>query len=259
MKMLKNRIIPFLLFDKHGDCVNTTQFQNRNYIGDILNNIRIFNEKNVDELAIFDLDASDIHSKINYNLLEKIASISRMPLTYGGGIKDISEMNQIIKLGIEKVCINTSSLVDKDIITKAAKKLGSQSISVCINYRKIGNEYFIVENNGIVVDQKIEDYLEQIQKKGVGEIILNSFNDDGKMQGYDLDFVKNVSQFISRPFINVGGCSSLDDIKELFKVSPYVAAGCSSLFVYKGIYKAVLINYPSDRQKEKLYNNQNYI
>ena len=259
MKMLKNRIIPFLLFDKHGDCVKTTKFQDRNYIGDILNNIRIFNEKNVDELAIFDLDASDIHSGINYNLLEKIASISRMPLTYGGGIKDINAMSKIIKLGIEKVCINTSSLVDKDIISKASKKLGSQSISVCINYKKIGNEYFIVENNGNIIGQKIEDYLKQIQKKGVGEIILNSFNDDGKMQGYDLNFVKNISKFISTPFINVGGCSNLDDIKKLFKASPYAAAGCSSLFIYKGIYKAVLINYPSDKQKEKLYNNQNYI
>jgi len=255
--MLKNRIIPFLLFDKNGDCVKTTQFQNRNYIGDILNNIRIFNEKNVDELAIFDLDAANIKSRINYNLLEKIASISRMPLTYGGGIKDIDSMNQIIKLGIEKVCINTSSLADKDIISKAAQKIGSQSISVCINYKKIGNTYFIVENNGIIVDQKIEDYLDQIQKNGVGEIILNSFNDDGKMQGYDLNFVKSISQFISRPFINVGGCSNLNDIRKLFEASPYVAAGCSSLFVYKGIYKAVLISYPSDTQKEELYHNQN--
>jgi imidazole glycerol-phosphate synthase subunit HisF len=257
MNMLKNRIIPFLLFDKNGDCVKTTQFQNRNYIGDILNNIRIFNEKNVDELAIFDLDAANIKSRINYNLLEKIASISRMPLTYGGGIKDIDSMNQIIKLGIEKVCINTSSLADKDIISKAAQKIGSQSISVCINYKKIGNTYFIVENNGIIVDQKIEDYLDQIQKNGVGEIILNSFNDDGKMQGYDLNFVKSISQFISRPFINVGGCSNLNDIRKLFEASPYVAAGCSSLFVYKGIYKAVLISYPSDTQKEELYHNQN--
>ena len=255
--MLKNRIIPFLLFDKNGDCVKTTQFQNRNYIGDILNNIRIFNEKNVDELAIFDLDAANINSRINYNLLEKIASISRMPLTYGGGIKDIDSMNQIIKLGIEKVCINTSSLADKDIISKAAQKIGSQSISVCINYKKIDNKYFIVENNGIIVDQKIEDYLDQIQKNGVGEIILNSFNDDGKMQGYDLNFVKYISQFISRPFINVGGCSNLNDIRKLFEASPYVAAGCSSLFVYKGIYKAVLISYPSDKQKEELYYNQN--
>jgi imidazole glycerol-phosphate synthase subunit HisF len=257
MKMLKNRIIPFLLFDKNGDCVKTTQFQNRNYIGDILNNIRIFNEKNVDELAIFDLDAANINSRINYNLLEKIASISRMPLTYGGGVKDIDSMNQIIKLGIEKVCINTSSLADKYIISKAAQKIGSQSISVCINYKKIGNKYFIVKNSGIIVDQKIEDYLDQIQKNGVGEIILNSFNDDGKMQGYDLNFVKNISQFISRPFINVGGCSNLNDIRKLFEASPYVAAGCSSLFVYKGIYKAVLISYPSGKQKEELYYNQN--
>ena len=257
--MLKNRIIPFLLFDKFGDCVKTTQFQDRNYIGDILNNIRIFNEKNVDELAIFDLDATNICSKINYDLLEKIASFSRMPLTYGGGIKDVNAMNKIIKLGIEKVCINTSSLIDNDIISKAAQKLGSQSVSVCINYKKIGNQYFIVENNGIVVDQKIEDYLYQIQKKGAGEIILNSFNDDGKMQGYDLNFVKNISQFISTPFINVGGCSNLDNIKELFKLTPFVAAGCSSLFIYKGVHKAVLINYPSEEQKEKLYYNQNYI
>ena len=161
--MLKNRIIPFLLFDKFGDCVKTTQFQDRNYIGDILNNIRIFNEKNVDELAIFDLDATNICSKINYDLLEKIASFSRMPLTYGGGIKDVNAMNKIIKLGIEKVCINTSSLIDNDIISKAAQKLGSQSVSVCINYKKIGNQYFIVENNGIVVDQKIED-LESFEK-----------------------------------------------------------------------------------------------
>lgn len=252
--MLRNRIIPFLLFDKKEDCIKTIQFQNRRYIGDILNNIRIFNEKKVDELAIFDIDATVLRSGINYELLKKIASISRMPLTYGGGIDNIEKMNKIIKLGIEKISINSSSLNDIDIISTAVKEIGSQSVSVCINYKKVDNDYYIVNNTGQIIDKKILDYIDQIQNCGVGEIILNSYLNDGQMKGYDLNFVKYISKFISTPLVIIGGCSNLENIKQLLRIGSHISAGCSSLFIYKGIYNAVLINYPSEKKKEYLFN-----
>lgn len=251
--MLKNRIIPFMLIDKNENCIKTVQFQNRNYIGDILNNIRIFNEKKVDELAIFDVDATNYNYPINYKILKKIASISRMPLTYGGGIKDINTINNIINLGIEKVSINSSCLSDTNIISKAAQEIGSQSISVCINYKKIDSKYFVVNNKGQIINQDIKDYINKIQISGAGEIILNSYSDDGMMKGYDFNFIKYVSETIYKPLVVVGGCSNLENIRQLFNISPNIAAGCSSLFLYKGIYKAVLINYPSEKQKNKLF------
>lgn len=134
--MLKNRIIPFLLIDKNTDTIKTINFSNRNYIGDILNNIRIFNEKEVDEIVVLDIDISNLNYKPNYEIISKIASVCRMPLTYGGGIKDVSTAKKLINLGVEKICICSAALEDVNLLKQISDEIGSQSLSVCINIKK---------------------------------------------------------------------------------------------------------------------------
>ena len=250
--MLRRRIIPFLLIDKNNDCIKTINFKDRKYIGDILNNIRIFNEKNVDEIVVLDIDASLNSYKPRFDLLKNIASVCRMPITYGGGVTDVEMSKKIINLGIEKICLNTAAITKPDLIKQISQEIGSQSLSVSINFRKINNEYHLVNNQGEKIKKNIYDFIQEIQKFGVGEIIFNSYNDDGKMSGYDLNFLKDALKNISVPSIIVGGCSNYEDIKKLFINYQNVAAGCSSIFIFKGKLKAVLISYPSEEDKKNI-------
>ena len=250
--MLRRRIIPFLLIDKNNDCIKTINFKDRKYIGDILNNIRIFNEKNVDEIVVLDIDASLNSYKPRFDLLKNIASVCRMPITYGGGVTDVEMSKKIINLGIEKICLNTAAITKPDLIKQISQEIGSQSLSVSINFRKINNEYHLVNNKGEKIKKNIYDFIQEIQKFGVGEIIFNSYNDDGKMSGYDLNFLEDALKNISVPSIIVGGCSNYEDIKKLFINYQNVAAGCSSIFIFKGKLKAVLISYPSEEDKKNI-------
>ena len=250
--MLRRRIIPFLLIDKNNDCVKTINFKDRKYIGDILNNIRIFNEKNVDEIVVLDIDASLNLYKPRFDLLKNIASVCRMPITYGGGVTDVEMSKKIINLGIEKICLNTAAITKPDLIKQISQEIGSQSLSVSINFRKINNEYHLVNNKGEKIKKNIYDFIQEIQKFGVGEIIFNSYNDDGKMSGYDLNFLEDALKNISVPSIIVGGCSNYEDIKKLFINYQNIAAGCSSIFIFKGKLKAVLISYPSEEDKKNI-------
>ena len=250
--MLRRRIIPFLLIDENNDCIKTINFKDRKYIGDILNNIRIFNEKNVDEIVVLDIDASLNSYKPRFDLLKNIASVCRMPITYGGGVTDVEMSKKIINLGIEKICLNTAAIIKPDLIKQISQEIGSQSLSVSINFRKINNEYHLVNNQGEKIKKNIYDFIQEIQKFGVGEIIFNSYNDDGKMSGYDLNFLKDALKNISVPSIIVGGCSNYEDIKKLFINYQNVAAGCSSIFIFKGKLKAVLISYPSEEDKKNI-------
>ena len=250
--MLRRRIIPFLLIDKNNDCIKTINFKDRKYIGDILNNIRIFNEKNVDEIVVLDIDASLNLYKPRFDLLKNIASVCRMPITYGGGVTDVEMSKKIINLGIEKICLNTAAITKPDLIKQISQEIGSQSLSVSINFRKINNEYHLVNNKGEKIKKNIYDFIQEIQKFGVGEIIFNSYNDDGKMSGYDLNFLEDALKNISVPSIIVGGCSNYEDIKKLFINYQNVAAGCSSIFIFKGKLKAVLISYPSEEDKKNI-------
>ena len=250
--MLKRRIIPFLTIDKSADCVKTINFSERNYIGDIFNNIRIFNEKNVDELVLLDIDASKEKKEPNFEILEKIASVCRMPVTYGGGVQSLKVAKKIIGFGIEKICLNSIALNNLNIIRELSDDIGSQSLSICINIQKTKDDYEIVFNNKEKVAKNLIDYLKNIQKAGVGEIIFNSVDNDGAMKGYDNIFLDKYLDYVNVPSVMLGGCSSYDDIRSLFKKFKNIAAGCSSVFIYKGKFRAVLINYPSESEKIEL-------
>ena len=253
--MLRRRIIPFLLLDKNSDCIKTINFQERKYIGDIFNNIRIFNEKEVDEIVVLDIDATENNQKPNFKLIEKIASVCRMPITYGGGVFSVEVAKRIIGYGVEKICLNNAALNNINLVNDISKEIGSQSLSISINLLKSDKGFRIVNNKRKIIDLNLSDYIENIQKKGVGEIILSSVKEDGSMNGYDLDILNNCLKYIKVPSILIGGCSGYDDIKKLFSIYKSVAAGGSSIFVYKGKLKAVLISYPSEEERNEIVNN----
>lgn len=252
--MLRRRIIPFLLIDENSDCIKTINFASRRYLGDILNNIRIFNEKNVDEIVVLDIDASKKLNEPNIKLIKDIASVCRMPVTYGGGVRDVDMAKKIISCGVEKICLNTSVIENPNLIKVISQEIGSQSLSVSINFRKIDDKYYHVDNNGLIIGKKnIIDFIKEIQNLGSGEIIFNSFDNDGKMSGYDLNFLNSVMDYLFIPSIIVGGCSNQEDIKKLFINYKNIAAGCSSIFMFKGKLKALLINYPSIEERKYIY------
>ena len=251
--MLRRRIIPFLLVDKDNDCIKTTSFSGRKYIGDILNNIRIFNEKNVDEIVVLDIDASLNSYEPRLDLIKNIASVCRMPVTYGGGVKDLEMSKKIISSGVEKICLNSAIISNLDLIKEISQEIGSQSLSVSINFKKIDGKYYFLQNNGKKIQKNIIDFILEIQKYGVGEIVFNSYSDDGKMSGYDTNFLDSILNYVNVPSIIVGGCSGYEDIKQLFLKHKNIAAGCSSIFIFKGKLKAVLISYPSEKEKLNIF------
>ena len=251
--MLRRRIIPFLLVDKDNDCIKTTSFSDRKYIGDILNNIRIFNEKNVDEIVVLDIDASSNSYEPKLKLIKNISSVCRMPITYGGGIKDLDTSKRIISSGVEKICLNSAIINNLELIKIISQEIGSQSLSVSLNFKKINDKYYFIDNSGKVIDRNIFDFIEKVQNLGAGEIIFNSYSDDGKMSGYDTNFLDSILNYVNVPSIIVGGCSGYEDIKQLFLKHKNIAAGCSSIFVFKGKLKAVLISYPSEKEKLNIF------
>ena len=253
--MLRSRIIPSLLIHKNG-LVKTINFKNSKYIGDPINVVRIFNEKEVDELMIFDIDATVNETEPNYKLIKNLASECRMPLCYGGGIKSVEQAQKIFSLGVEKVSISSAAISNPDLITDIIKKVGSQSMVVVLDVKKSNfNSYQIWINNGKKnTEIDLMSFIDKIQKLGVGEIVINSIDNDGMMDGYDLDLTNMVYNNIEIPLTILGGAGSLEDIKNIIKKYKIIGLGVGSLFVYKGVYKAVLVNYPNNQIKEDLIN-----
>ena len=241
--MLSPRIIPCLLI-KDGGLVKTIKFKDPTYVGDPINAVKIFNEKEVDELIVLDIDATIESREPNYKFIEQIAAECRMPLCYGGGISSVKQIQKIISLGVEKVSICSSSVINQDLLTQAAKIVGSQSIVGAIDILKKNNNYFVSRNCGTVItnidpEQLILKYL----NSNVGEIFLNFVSNDGEMNGYDYEFIERIFSKINVPLTVIGGAGKLDDFGKLFDKFNLIGAAAGSFFVFKGIYKAVLINY----------------
>jgi len=251
--MLRPRIIPSLLIHKNG-LVKTVNFKDPKYIGDPINVVRIFNEKEVDELMLFDIDASVNQNEPNYKTIENIASECRMPLCYGGGIKNVDQAKKIFSLGVEKVSISSAAISNPNLIKEIVEKVGSQSMVVVLDVKKFeNNSYHIWINNGKKnTEISLIPFLKKIQDLGVGEIVINSIDNDGVMNGYDLNLIDNVYSNISIPLTILGGAGTLDDIKNIIKKYKIIGLGVGSLFVFKGVYKAVLVNYPNYEIKNEL-------
>ncbi len=243
--MLKKRIIPNLLIDNK-NLVKTVNFKNKKYIGDPLNAIKIFNEKFVDELIILDINQNKTNQKIDYQFLRDLFSECFVPVTYGGGISQLADADKILKLGVEKICLNSAVLENKNIISEFAKNFGSQSIVVSIDIKKdIFNRSYVFNNKLNKLEKKINlnDYLVELENLGAGEILINSVDQDGTMNGMNYNIIEKTKEIINLPIIYCGGIGSILDIKNAFK---YDISGVSagSFFVFYGPHKAVLISYP---------------
>lgn len=252
--MLRPRIIPSLLIQDNG-LVKTVNFKNPKYVGDPINAVKIFNEKTVDELAIFDIDATVKGQEPNYSLIERIANQSRMPLCYGGGVKTVEQAQRIFSLGIEKIALSSSVIHNPNLITQIAERVGSQSVIVVLDVKKkLFGGYEIYTHNGKKsTGINPFKFIEEAQKLGAGEIVINSIDQDGIMKGYDMSLIDKARNSTSLPMTVLGGAGSLDDIQAVIKRHKIIGVAAGSLFVFKGVYKAVLINYPSKEEKEKLY------
>jgi cyclase len=253
--MLRPRIIPCLLLHK-GGLYKTVGFGQPKYLGDPLNAVRIFNEKEVDELMIIDIDASRLGLEPNYKLIANLAFECRMPLCYGGGVKIVEQFDRIIGLGVEKVAVSSAAFDTPDLISKAAARLGSQSVVAVIDVKKTGvfRKYEVMTFNATRrTGLDPASFAAKLQQMGVGEIVLNSIDRDGEMKGYDFDLIDLVRNEISTPLTVLGGVGSLDDIQNLVRRYGIIGAAAGSFFVFKGKYRAVLINYPSREEKSGIY------
>ena len=253
--MLRSRITPCLLVHRKG-LVKTVEFKEPKYVGDPLNAVKIFNEKEVDELIILDIDATIEGRGPDFNFIKNIAIESRMPLCYGGGITTVEQAKKIISFGVEKIALSSAAIENSQLLVEIGNAVGVQSLVVVLDVKKKGlfNNYEVFTHNGKRhVDKKLTDIVSILNNIGVGEIVINSIDEDGKMNGYDFKLFELVRELTSCPLTILGGASSLENIKEaILKFKPLgVAAG--SIFVFKGKYKAVLINYPDRIARNEMY------
>lgn len=242
---MRARIIPVLLI-RDGGLYKTINFKDGVYIGDPINAIRLFNDMEVDEIIVLDISATRLRRGPDFDLIRSIASEAFMPFCYGGGITEIDEIREIFNIGVEKIVINHSALGDPEILSKSASEFGSQSIvgsldiSTTLFNKPTVYDYVRGKQSGINPVQ----YVQQMEDAGVGELFINSVENDGVMKGYDLDLINKLCGAVSIPAIVCGGAGSLDDMKDALDAgADAVAAG--SIFVFQGKQKGVLINYPS--------------
>lgn len=252
---MRIRVIPSLLLH-NGGLVKSINFKNYRYVGDPINAVKIFNEKEVDEIAIIDIDATRAKRPPNFDQIIKIASEAFMPVSYGGGITTIEQIKRILFGGVEKIIVNKAAHSNLKLITEAARLFGSQSIVISIDSKKsILGGYKVYTDNGIKKTWlRPELFAKQMEEAGAGEILLNSIDRDGTYRGYDLPLLKSVSNSVSIPVTIQGGAGSLEDfLKAKRNGASGVVAG--SMFVFQRPHQAVLISYPSQKElKEKLFN-----
>jgi imidazole glycerol-phosphate synthase subunit HisF len=243
--MLRSRIIPCLLVHKKG-LVKTVRFTNPKYVGDPINAVRIFNEKQVDELAVFDIDATAAGREPDYGMIKNLADECRMPLCYGGGVTSAQQATRIVSLGVEKIAISAAAIARPALIAEMADAIGRQSVAVVIDVQKGG----LLRSNAVVTHNasrrtKLDpvEFAVEAERLGAGEIVINSVDRDGTMSGYDLELAQRIRNATSVPLTILGGAGSAADMRALLDKIGTAGAAAGSLFVFKGQYKAVLISY----------------
>jgi len=241
---------------RNNGLVKTVRFKESTYIGDPINTIKIFNEKEVDELFFLDIDATRLKREPPYGLIQNIASECFMPFAYGGGIHSLQQIERIIKSGAEKVIINTHAYLENNFLKEAVHQFGSSTIAVSIDVKKEflrGNVVYIkggTQSTGI----NPVDYAKKNESEGAGEILINSIDRDGVMEGYDIELIKSISGSVRIPVIACGGAGRLSDFSLAFKQGGASAVAAGSFFVFHGKRRAVLITYPSYSEISELFN-----
>jgi cyclase len=244
--MLKTRVIPCLLLKNKG-LVKTVKFKNPKYIGDPINCVRIFNDKEVDELIFLDITATLEKRKPQFDLLEKISTECFMPFGYGGGINNADVAKQVLKQGAEKIILNSSAL-DFKFVKKVSSIFGSQSVVVAIDVKKnwLGKHHSYTHSGTRNTNMNPLDLAKKVELNGAGEIFVNSIDRDGTMTGYDLELIKMISDNVDIPVVASGGAGQLIDFQHAVKKGGASAIAAGSMFVFQGTHKAVLINYPTN-------------
>ncbi len=252
MNLLKHRVIPALLLHD-GGLVKTRQFKDAKYVGDPINAIRIFNDKEVDELMVLDISASKERQQPNYALIEQFAGECFMPICYGGGIRNVEQANRIFDLGVEKVCLQTAALEDLGLITRLSEQVGSQSVVLSVDVKRniLGKPQLYAAANGKTQSIPWLEFVQKAVAAGAGEVLLNAVDRDGTMKGMDLGLIRQAREALSVPLIAVGGVGSMADIRAAVEAgASAVAAG--AFFVFHGPHRAVLITYPRYDELERL-------
>ena len=251
--MLQTRVIPCLSLQDKG-LVKTIKFNNPTYIGDPINAVKIFNEKEVDELIFLDISATVKNKKPPIKLISQIASECFMPLGYGGGIRNLDEIKKIFSLGVEKIIINTHAVENPSFIKQAANLFGSQSIVVSIDVKKnLFGKYEIFTQGG-KKSTKLNPviFARQMEEMGAGELFLNSIDRDGTMKGYDIELIQKISKKVTIPVIACGGAGRLEDFGKAIKEGGASAVAAGSFFVFTGPHRAVLINFPTPEEVRRV-------
>jgi cyclase len=245
--MTLTRVIPCLLLSGNR-IVKTKRFKNPIYIGDPVNIVKIFSDKEVDELIVLDIDASRENREPNYELIAEIAGECFMPVAYGGGIRNIEQVRKLIRSGIEKIVINSAALKSTEFIREIANIFGSQAVVGAIDAKKtLFNGYRICGKSGTKeYILKPEEHALNLEKCGVGEIFLNSIDNDGKMNGFDLSLIKLVSSKISIPIVACGGAGSIEHLRKAVSEGGATAVAAGSMFIFYGKQNGILINYPNE-------------
>jgi imidazole glycerol-phosphate synthase subunit HisF len=251
--MLKTRVIPCLLLKNNG-LVKSVKFKNPTYVGDPINAVKIFNDKEVDELLFIDIEASRQKRGPNFDFIVKISREAFMPFGYGGGIRHIDDVKALMRMGVEKVSINAYAIENPDFITQASEICGSQSVVAAIDVKKdlFGNHRVYDHVSGKSTKLNPVEYAQLMEQKGAGEILLNSVDRDGTFSGYDIDLIKKVTGSVNIPVIALGGAASLGDFVSAIREGHASAVAAGSFFAFYGPHRAVLITYPEKNELKLL-------
>ncbi|WP_312301292.1 AglZ/HisF2 family acetamidino modification protein [Stutzerimonas nitrititolerans] len=245
--MYRARVIPCLLVRGNG-LVKTRKFKEPVYVGDPINAMRIFSDKEVDEIVVLDIDASREGREPNYALIEEMAGEAFMPMAYGGGIRNLEQVRRLIRSGIEKVVINTAATESTDVIREAADMFGSQAVVGAVDVKKTLFGGYRVVTKSATFDAKIglDEHIQQLVSAGVGEIFLNNVDRDGMMAGYDLQLLRSITQKVNVPVVACGGAGTVEHLSQAVSEGGASAVAAGSMFVFHGKHRAVLINYPKN-------------
>jgi imidazole glycerol-phosphate synthase subunit HisF len=245
--MYRARVIPCLLLRGQG-LVKTRKFKDAVYIGDPVNAVRIFSEKEADELVLLDIDASREGREPNYELIAEVAGECFMPVAYGGGIRTLEQVRRLIRCGIEKVVINSAATESTEVIAQAADVFGSQAVVGGVDVRKalLGGYKVVAKSASVETKLALDTHVRSLVAAGAGEILLNNVDRDGTMSGYDLDLIRAVTRRVDVPVVACGGAGSVEHLREAVRDAGASAVAAGSLFVFQGKRRAVLISYPQE-------------
>jgi len=250
--MIRPRVIPALLLKGQG-LVKTVKFKDPKYLGDPINIVRIFNDKEVDELIFLDITATNEKRRPPFEALSKITSECFMPLGYGGGIRSLEDVRTLLGLGVEKVILNTAAAEMPELVTEAAAYAGSQAVVISIDVkRSLLGKYEVFTHSGLQgTGLDVVRHAQEMERRGAGELFVNSIDRDGTMQGYDLDLVRRVAQAVNIPVVACGGAGKVEHLAEAIRAGASAAAA-GSMFVFQGPLRGVLISYPSQEELRRV-------